>query len=104
MLSFCHPLIIQMDNRRKESMLREHDLLRENSTIAKRKWPKQTDRTHIRVLATLTRSFQFSIAFGDLLLLNSAWYVTHSGLLRVACRMAVMGIAVEPEQGASSAG
>jgi len=84
-------------------MLREHDLLRENSTIAKRKWPKQTDRTHIRVLATLTRSFQFSIAFGDLLLLNSAWYVTHSGLLRLACRSRCKGIHVEPVPGFSNA-
>jgi hypothetical protein len=84
-------------------MLREHGLLRENSTIAKRKWPKQTDRTHIGVLATLTRSFQFSIAFGDLLLLNSGWYVTHSGLLRLACRSRCKGIHVEPVPGFSNA-
>src|SRR5207249_6400911 len=64
--------------------------------IAKRKWPEQTNRTCIHLLETLTRSFRFSIASGDLLLLNNGWYVTHTGLLRLARRRRCTGIHVEP--------
>ena len=77
-------------------MPRQQDLVRENSAIAKRKWPEQTNRTCIRLLETLTRSFRFSIASGDLLLLNNGWYVTHTGLLRLARRRRCTGIHVEP--------
>jgi len=77
-------------------MPRQQDLVRENSAIAKRKWPEQTNRTCIHLLETLTRSFRFSIASGDLLLLNNGWYVTHTGLLRLARRRRCTGIHVEP--------
>jgi hypothetical protein len=77
-------------------MPRQQYLVRENSTIAKRKWPEQSNRTCLRLLEALTRSFRFSIAFGDLLLLNNGWYVTHTGLLRLARRSRCTGIQVEP--------
>jgi hypothetical protein len=37
-------------------------------------------------LVELTDSYGLSVASGDLLYLNSAWYVTHAGLLRIARR------------------
>jgi len=76
-------------------MVRKQQLIRENSTIARRKWPEQTNRTCIRLLQTLTGSFGFSIASGDLIFLNG-WYVTHAGLLRLARRSRCIGIHVEP--------
>ena len=70
-------------------------LVRENSRIARRKWPEQTNRTCIQFLETLTRSFGFSIGAGELIFLNG-WYVTHAGLLRLARRRRCIGIHVEP--------
>jgi hypothetical protein len=82
-------------------MQRKRDLVRENSTIARRKWPEQTNSTCIHLLETLTRSFGFSIASGDLIFLNG-WYVTHAGLLSLARRSRCTGIHVEPVPNFSS--
>lgn len=40
----------------------------------------------------LTAQYGFSLAAGDLLLLDGAWYVTHAGLLRLSCRRRCIGI------------
>src|SRR5713226_6199890 len=101
MLSYCHPYIIHMDDSNGGFMPRMQELVRENSTIARRKWPEQTNRTCIHLLQTLTRSFGFSIASGDLIFLNG-WYVTHAGLLRLARRSRCIGIHVEPVPNFSS--
>jgi hypothetical protein len=45
-------------------------------------------------LAELTDRYGLSVASGDLLYLNSAWYVTHAGLLRIARRKRCSGIHV----------
>ena len=47
-------------------------------------------------LVILLRNHQLSVAGGDLLLINGRWYVTHSGLLRIACRKHCNGIRVQP--------
>ncbi|MCU1307817.1 MAG: hypothetical protein JWN45_2512 [Acidobacteriaceae bacterium] len=72
------------------------NLLRENSSEAKRKWATRTDRTCMLTLKFLTRSYRFSIISGDLLLLENGWYVTHAGLLRLARRRRCVGMQVEP--------
>jgi hypothetical protein len=46
-------------------------------------------------LKTLTRDFQLSVRNGDLQIINSNWYVTHTGLLAVARRKRCSGIHVE---------
>jgi hypothetical protein len=76
-------------------MQRKEELVKENSTIARRKWPEQANRACIHFLEKLTQSFGFSIASGDLIFLNG-WYVTHAGLLRLARRSRCAGIHVEP--------
>jgi hypothetical protein len=43
-------------------------------------------------LEYLTRTYRFSVASGDLQLLSGAWYVTHSGLLRLSFRRKCAGI------------
>jgi hypothetical protein len=46
-------------------------------------------------LETLTREFGFSVKGGDLQIINSNWYVTHTGLLALARRKKCRGIHVE---------
>jgi hypothetical protein len=48
------------------------------------------------VLRELTTTFGFSIASGELTIINGHWYVTHSGLLRLANRRLCNSIRVEP--------
>src|SRR5580658_2761117 len=46
-------------------------------------------------LKTLSRDFDFSLVRGELQLLNNSWYVTHTGLIRLARRKRCRGIHVE---------
>jgi hypothetical protein len=46
-------------------------------------------------LKVLTRDFRFSVAAGELQIINGNWYVTHTGLLRLARRKRCRGIHVE---------
>ena len=46
-------------------------------------------------LKTLTDDFGFSVAHGELQIINSSWYVTHTGLVRLARRKHCRGIHVE---------
>ncbi len=71
-------------------------LVKENTSTAKKKWPDQAHRVCIQTLAHLTRSYRFSVAYGDLVLLDNGWYVTHAGLLRLARRRRAAGMHVEP--------
>ena len=71
-------------------------LVKENSSAAKAKWATRTNKAYMRTLRLLTLSYQFSVAYGDLLLLENGWYVTHAGLLRLARRRRCVGMHVEP--------
>src|SRR6202521_6004312 len=71
-------------------------LVRENSSAAKSKWATRTNKSCMRILRLLTLSYRFSVACGDLLLLENGWYVTHAGLLRLARRRRCVGMHVEP--------
>jgi hypothetical protein len=46
-------------------------------------------------LKDLTAEHRLSVQSGDLLLLDGRWYVTHTGLLRLARRSRCVGISVE---------
>src|ERR1022692_389510 len=46
-------------------------------------------------LESLTREFGFSVKGGDLQIINSNWYVTHTGLIGLARRKRCSGIHVE---------
>jgi hypothetical protein len=46
-------------------------------------------------LRELTRTFSLSLKCGDLLLLSGGWYVTHTGLLRLARRRRCVGMHVQ---------
>ena len=63
--------------------------------IARALWGNFTSLA-LRGLTELLRANHFSIAAGDLLYLESRWYVTHTGLLRLALRNRCSGIDARP--------
>ena len=70
-------------------------LTRQNLKIAKKRWP-DLNRSSIQALKSLTEANALSIAAGDLILLDTSWYVTNAGLLRLARRGRCVGMHVEP--------
>jgi hypothetical protein len=68
--------------------------LRVNINMAKAIWGRLSGTTLER-LRELTVKHAFSVASGDLQLLDGCWYVTHSGLLGLAARGRCHGIQVE---------
>ncbi len=71
------------------------NLLRENRSAAKNILGMTLTARTEGLLGRLTEEFKFSILRGDLLLLDSNWYVTHTGLLGLARRKKCRGIQVE---------
>jgi len=74
----------------------KRDLSRMNLSAAKRKWPTRMNRSTIQALRLLAQSYRFSVLAGDLLLLENGWYVTHTGLIRLAARRRCRGIHIQP--------
>lgn len=71
-------------------------LARTNLADAKALWPEQCSKLILKVLRELTTTFGFSVASGELRIIDRHWYVTHSGLLRLANRRLCNSIRVEP--------
>ena len=74
------------------------DLVRQNRRYAKLRWRGMVGKIALRALSNFTKQFRFSVANGDLLFLDSGWYVTHSGLTSLARRNRCAGIKVQPVQ------
>jgi len=74
---------------------------RTNATHARAMWG-EVSKIALRELGNLTRTFALSVASGDLKLLGGRWYVTHSGLLRVAHRRRCRGIITTVEEDLSN--
>jgi hypothetical protein len=49
----------------------------------------------LMALRELSREYRLSVALGDLLYIDERWYISHSGLLRIAKRKKCSGINVE---------
>ena len=79
-------------------MITTRDLVRQNKRYAKLRWGSLVGRIALRGLRNFTEEFHFSVANGDLLFLDSGWYVTHSGLTSLARRNRCAGIKVQPVQ------
>jgi hypothetical protein len=77
-------------------MIATRDLIRQNKRYAKLRWGSLLGRISLRALGNFTEQFQFSVVNGDLLFLDSGWYVTHSGLTSLARRNRCAGIKVQP--------
>lgn len=69
-------------------------LLRENLLAVKKLCPYVT-KSQLLTLRDLSRNLRLSLQNGDLLLLNGGWYVTHTGLIRLATRRRCSGIHVQ---------
>jgi hypothetical protein len=69
-------------------------LIRDNVRTVKELYPEVTN-SQMLVLRDMTRSMNLSVRVGDLLMLDGRWYVTHSGLLRVAQRRRCSSIKTE---------
>jgi len=61
--------------------------------LANIRWGKLNDFMRQSLIGTL-REYHLSLARGDVLLLDGKWYVTHSGLLRIAARNDCHGLRV----------
>ena len=71
-------------------------LLRRNRQLARQNWGSALNPQVLESLVCFSKDFRFSISSGDLLLLDKGWYVTHSGLIRLAQRKRCQGILVQP--------
>jgi hypothetical protein len=69
-------------------------LIRDNVRTVKELYPQVTN-SQMLVLRDMTRTLRLSVRVGDLLMLEGRWYVTHSGLLRLAQRRKCSGIKTE---------
>src|SRR5271168_3239013 len=67
-------------------------LRKENAALAKSMWPGDLGHAALKALNSFSEKYGLSVAFGDLLLLDTKWYVTHAGLLRIAQRRRCHGI------------
>jgi hypothetical protein len=69
-------------------------LIRHNTFLVKKLYPN-INRARIQALKDLTKQFSFSFASGDVIQLDNSWFVTHTGLVRLARRKRCRGIHVE---------
>ena len=70
-------------------------LIRRNLRLARSRWGKHLGVALERNLAIWSDELRVSIESGDLLLVEGKWYVTHSGLLRMARRKKCCGIHID---------
>ena len=77
-----------MHNRRKA-------LSRLNCKLALQKWGLTRRHPLLDSLRKLSEEFELSVLTGDLMLLQTHWYVTHTGLLRLARRNRCSGMRVQ---------
>src|SRR5208283_1679666 len=75
-------------------MTRTSQAFRVNKRLAERIWGRLSPSASAS-LKTLTSSFSFWVGSGDIISLEGRWYVTHTGLLRLARRKRCRGIHVE---------
>jgi hypothetical protein len=69
--------------------------IRQDVKFAKSKW-SDLNKPLLDSLVAMLRRHRLSLAGGDLLLMDGRWYVTHSGLLRIAAREHCQGMRVQP--------
>lgn len=80
----------------KNAIKSKRHLVDSNLRLARKLWGAEIKQQHQRALRDLAERFGFSVARGEIQLLNGSWYVTHAGLLGLAHRNRCCGIRVEP--------
>ena len=71
------------------------NLVRRNLQFARSRWGKHLGAALEHALAVWSAELRISVESGDLLLIDGKWYVTHSGLLRLARRKKCCGIHID---------
>lgn len=71
-------------------------IARRNAACARALWPGECSESTLHALRELTTRFGFSVRLGEVCLINGAWYVTNSGLIRLADRRRCRGINSRP--------
>ena len=71
-------------------------LWRGNACSARTRWGSQLGAIAFQALRAYSEECEFSVASGDLLFFDNHWYVTNSGLMRLAQRRRCAGIHVRP--------
>ena len=74
----------------------QQKLIAENLRFAKRFVSQHLPPVLLEQLRALSRNFSLSLKYGDLRLLSNSWYITHTGLIRLAKRCRCAGIQVQP--------
>jgi hypothetical protein len=80
---------------RRGSECQFHTLRVQNARLAKRLRGRQLSADALEKLRTLTTDLGLSLARAEIQYLESGWYVTHAGLLRLARRDRCVGIQVQ---------
>jgi hypothetical protein len=75
-------------------MKRASQSFRINKRLAEHSWGRLSHRL-VTSLRSLTSDYRLSVGRGDIICLDGHWYITHSGLLRLASRRRCVGIQVE---------
>jgi hypothetical protein len=70
--------------------------VRQNAACAVTLWPDECSKSILHALRELTIRFGFSVRLGEIRILNGTWYVTNSGLIRLAVRRRCSGINTQP--------
>jgi len=86
---------------RASSIRSKAKLIRENLRAVKQLYPHVTS-SQMLDLRELSGMLGLSVRSGDVLMLDAGWYVTHSGLLRVAQRRRCLSITTELAEGVSN--
>jgi hypothetical protein len=76
---------------------RKQDLIRTEISLAKRRW-RGIGTEKLAELRSLVRRYRLSVAIGDVLFIDTRWYITHAGLLRLAHRNHCSGIKTSLEK------
>jgi hypothetical protein len=83
--------VSQSTRNSKTTYSRTRPLAKANLRVARTLWGSLSKIVIVGLLA-LTEQYGFSIAAGDLLLLENRWYITHAGLVRLSQRRRCCGI------------
>ena len=81
-------------SKRRHRTDRRANLFLSNRQLARATWGP-IPKAALKALVVLTERHALSVAAGDLQFLDGRWYVTHSGLLRIAQRRHCFGIRTE---------
>jgi hypothetical protein len=85
---------INPGSKRPSARLNVRTLTEQNLRAARRNWVLSSNQ--VALLRTVTGELKLSVSIGDLKLIDGGWYITHSGLMRLARRNRCVAILARP--------